>query len=98
MSLRPDPALPVRIGEAWIVREDDLDLAWRVAVRGDVDMNVSRDLPLPIAQPHCLRIAAGPDRMELEPAVLVGAKPAGETGMRLIHGLVGCISAAGVGL
>src|SRR4051812_16110693 len=98
MSLRPDPVLPVRVGEERILREDDLDLARRVADRGDVDMNVSRDLPVPIAQPHCLRIAAGPDRVELELSILVGSQPSGETGMRLIHGLAGCIAAAGVGL
>src|SRR4051812_45969124 len=98
MSLRPDPALPVRIGEAWIVREDDLDLAWRVAVRLDVDRNVRWDLPLPIAQPHRLRITARPDRVELELSIHVGSQPSGETGMRIIHRLVGCIAATGVGL
>src|SRR3954465_3162661 len=98
MPLSPDPVLPVRVGEERVVREDDLDLAWRVAVRGDVDMNVRWDLPVPIAQPHRLRIAAGPDRVELEPSVLAGVNPAGETGMRLIHGLGGGIAGAGVGL
>lgn len=98
MSLRSDPALPVWVGEERVVREDGLDLAWHVAVRGDVDMNVSRDLPVPITQPHFLRIAARPDRVQLEPSVLAGLKRAGETSMRLIHGLIGCIAAAGVGL
>src|SRR4051812_20978561 len=98
MPLLPDPALPVRVGEERVVREDDLDLAWRVAVRLNVDMNVRWDLPLPIAQPHGLGIAAGPDRVELELSILVGSQPSGETGMRLIHGLVGRIAAAGVGL